>query len=126
MPRRGEDGTTGVDRLQPVPLYHQIFLQLRGEIATGERAVGSRLPTEQELSESFGVSRIAARRALDALAQAGLVAPKQRVGTIVIFPPVAKPIEGDIDPAMESLPAFCRHPQVKLIDLEHTPAPAPE
>src|SRR3546814_14873050 len=78
MPRRVEDGTTGVDRLQPVPLYHQIFLQLRGEIATGERAVGSRLPTEQELSESFVVSRITARRSLDELAQAGLVARNLR------------------------------------------------
>ena len=89
MPRRVEDATTGVDRFQPVPLYHQIFLQLRGEIATGERAVGSRLPTEQELSASFGVSRITARRALDVLAQAGLVARRQRVGSIVTFLPAA-------------------------------------
>ena len=125
MPRRVEDAATGVDRLQPVPLYHQIFLQLRGEIASGERAVGSRLPTEQELSESFGVSRITARRALDELAQAGLVARKQRVGTIVIFQPAAKPIEGDIEQAMESLLAFGRNTQVKLIDLETVAAAAP-
>lgn len=125
MARRIEDAATGVDRFQPVPLYHQIFLQLRGEIATGERAVGSRLPTEQELSESFGVSRITARRALDELANAGLVARKQRVGTIVTFQPAAKPIEGDIDQAMESLLAFGRNTQVKLIDLETVAAAAP-
>ncbi|WP_070152120.1 GntR family transcriptional regulator [Sphingobium phenoxybenzoativorans] len=125
MPKRADEVTAGVDRHQPVPLYHQIFLQLRGEIATGEREVGSRLPTEQELSDSFGVSRITARRALDELAQAGLVARKQRVGTIVTFRPPAKPIEGDIDQALESLIAFGRNTQVKLIDLETVPAAPP-
>lgn len=125
MARRIEDAVTGVDRFQPVPLYHQIFLQLRGEIAAGERVVGSRLPTEQELSKSFGVSRITARRALDELAQAGLVARKQRIGTIVTFQPAAKPIEGDIDQAMESLLAFGRNTKVKLIDLETIAATAP-
>lgn len=125
MSRRTEEGSAGVDRLQPVPLYHQIFLQLRGEIDSGQRAFGSRLPTEQELSESFGVSRITARRALDELAQAGLVARKQRVGTIVTFRPPAKPIEGDIDQAMESLIAFGRATQVKLIELETVTAAPP-
>lgn len=124
MARRADD-MGGVDRLQPVPLYHQIFLQLRGEIATGERATGSRLPTEQALSEHFGVSRITARRALDELAQAGLVARKQRIGTIVTYQPTAKPIEGDIDQAMESLIAFGRNTQVRLMELETIAAAAP-
>lgn len=125
MARRAEELVSGVGRFQPIPLYHQIFLQLRGEIASGQRPVGSRLPTEQELSEKFGVSRITARRALDDLAQEGLVARKQRVGTIVTFQPPAKPIEGDIDQAMESLIAFGRNTQVKLIELETVPAAPP-
>jgi len=115
----------GVDRSQPVPLYHQIYLQLRGEIESGQRAIGSRLPTEKELSDRLAVSRITARRALDELAQAGLVARKQRIGTIVTYEPPAKPIEGDIDQAMESLIAFGRATQVRLIELETVPAAAP-
>lgn len=125
MLKKAGETDTGVDRMQPVPLYHQIYLQLRQEIATGERAVGSRLPTEQELSDGFGVSRITARRALDELANAGLVARKQRVGTIVTFRPTAKPIEGDINQAMESLLAFGRNTQVKLIELDTVPAVPP-
>lgn len=117
--------TAGLDRDQPVPLYHQIFLQLRGEIATGERPIGSRLPTEQALAEDFGVSRITARRALDELAQAGFVARKQRVGTIVTFQPPAKPIEGNIDQALESLITFGRNTQVRLIELDTVPAAPP-
>lgn len=125
MLKRTVEPGSGVDRSQPVPLYHQIFLQLRGEIASGERAVGSRLPTEKELSTLFNVSRITARRALDELAQAGLVARKQRIGTIVTFSPPARPIEGDIDQAMESLIAFGHKTKVRLIDLETIPATAP-
>lgn len=115
----------GVDRLHAVPLYHQIFLRLREEITSGERAHGSRMPTEQELAAACGVSRITARRALAELASTKLVARKRRVGTHVIFEPPARPIEGGIDQAIESLLTFGRSTQVKLIELGETPARSP-
>ena len=71
MTKRSED-MASVDRLQATPLYHQIFMQLREEITSGSRAFGSRMPTEEELSENFGVSRITARRALAELADTQL------------------------------------------------------
>ncbi|MES2056533.1 MAG: GntR family transcriptional regulator [Pseudomonadota bacterium] len=119
----GELGS--VDRLNAIPLYHQIFLQLREEITSGERPLGSRMPTEQELAANFGVSRITARRALAELADTNLVARKRRVGTTVIFEPPARPIEGSIDQAIESLLTFGRSTQVKLIELGEAPARAP-
>lgn len=124
LKKAGEE-TGAVDRLHAVPLYHQIFLQLREEITSGERALGSRLPTEQELAAAFGVSRITARRALAELAETRLVARKRRVGTTVIFEPPAKPIEGSIDQAIESLLTFGRSTQVKLIELDEWAARAP-
>jgi GntR family transcriptional regulator len=111
--------------MQAVPLYHQIFLQLREEITSGERAYGARMPTEQELSLSYGVSRITARRALDELAENHLVERKRRVGTHVIFRPPATPIQGNIDQALESLLNFGRATQVKLLDVARVPARAP-
>ena len=120
-----EGHAASVDRLHAVPLYHQIFLQLREEITSGERAYGSRMPTEQELAASFGVSRITARRALAELADTHLVARKRRVGTTVIFQSPARPIEGSIDQAIESLLTFGRSTQVKLIELDEAPARAP-
>lgn len=124
MKTHGED-VTSVDRLQAVPLYHQIFLQLREEITSGERPFGSRMPTEQELAESYGVSRITARRALDELAQTQLVERKRRVGTHVIFQSPVRPIEGSIEQAIESLIAFGRNTQVKILELETVPARPP-
>ncbi|WP_239025985.1 GntR family transcriptional regulator [Sphingomonas paeninsulae] len=120
-----DDDVSAVDRLQAVPLYHQIFLQLREEITSGARAFGSRMPTEQELAESFSVSRITARRAMDELAQTHLVERKRRVGTHVIFQPPAKPIEGSIEQALDSLISFGRSTQVKILEMDKVPARPP-
>ena len=119
------DEAGAIDRMQAVPLYHQIFLQLREEITSGERAFGARLPTEQELSAQFGVSRITARRALDELADHHLVERKRRVGTHVIFRPPAKPIQGNMEQALESLLNFGRTTQVKLLEVGRVAARPP-
>lgn len=114
-----------VDRDNAVPLYHQIFVQLREEILSGQRGGGSRLPTEPALATLFGVSRVTARRALAELAGTGLVARKRRVGTTVIFEPPALPIEGSIDQAVEALLAFGRATQVRLLALGEIAAAPP-
>jgi GntR family transcriptional regulator len=104
-----------LDREAAVPLYHQIFLQVRDEILSGLRAYGTLVATEQELARSYSVSRITARRALDELAQHHFVARKRRVGTTVIFRPPAKPIEANIDQAVDSLLQLGRATKVKVL-----------
>lgn len=111
-------GQDVLDRDAATPLYHQIFLQLRDEILSGERPYGSTLPTEQELSVLFGVSRITARRVLNDLAQQHFVERKRRLGTRVIFKSPAKPIEANIDQAVDSLLALGHGTTVNVIDVE--------
>lgn len=53
-------------------------------ILQGEYQVGSILPGDAELTESFGVSRTALREALKTLAAKGLIESKTRVGTRVL------------------------------------------
>jgi GntR family transcriptional regulator len=106
-----------LDREAAVPLYHQIFLQVRDEILSGQRAFGTLVATEQELSRNYSVSRITARRALDELAQHHFVARKRRVGTTVIFRPPAKPIEANIDQAVDSLLELGRVTKVKVLQV---------
>lgn len=117
--------TSAVDRAAAVPLYHQIFLQLRDEILDGQRVFGAAVPTEQELSGKFDVSRITARRALDELAQHHFVARKRRVGTTVIFRAPAKPIEAKIDQAVDSLLELGRATTVKVLEVSRGAATAP-
>lgn len=113
-----------IDRYAAVPLYHQIYLQLRDEILSGQRSFGSALPTEQELSALFDVSRITARRVLSELAQHHYVERKRRLGTRVTFKSPAKPIEANIDQAVDSLLAFGQNTTVSVIEVStDTPSP---
>ena len=109
---------SAVDRAAAIPLYHQIFLQVRDEILSGQRPFGSAVATEKELSKTYSVSRITARRALDELAQHHFVSRKRRVGTTVIFRPPAKPIEANIDRAMDSLLEFGRVTKVRVLSID--------
>lgn len=54
-------------------LYERIAAALRDEILARTRTPGERLPTQEELSETFGASRIVVRRALDLLESEGLI-----------------------------------------------------
>ena len=64
-----------------VPLHRQLFLVLHDEIDRGVIAAGDALPTEQELCDLFGVSRITVRRALADLADQGYITRRQGVGS---------------------------------------------
>lgn len=108
-----------------MPLYYQIYLQLRDEILTGQRQYGSAMPTELELSDLFGVSRITARRVLNELADQRYVERKRRLGTRVIFKSPAKPISANIDQAMDSLMALGTGTTVNVIEVvRKKPIPA--
>ncbi len=115
---------SGLDRSGAIPLYHQIFLQLRDEIFSGRRPHGSPIGTEKEVSAAYAVSRITARRALAELAQHHFVARKRRVGTTVIYRPPVKPIEANMDQAVDSLIQFGRVTQVRVLALQKEPASA--
>jgi GntR family transcriptional regulator len=63
------------------PLYHQLFLILKGKILAEEFNDGRYLPGEHQLAAEYGVSRITATRALKELALAGLVERRRGKGT---------------------------------------------
>ena len=114
-----------LDRDAAVPLYHQIYMQLRDEILTQQRPYGSAMPTEEELAGLYAVSRITARRVLNELAEQNFVERRRRLGTRVIFRSPVSPIEANIDQAIDSLLDFGRRTQVTVIEVAtETPSPA--
>ncbi|RMI35153.1 FadR/GntR family transcriptional regulator [Nocardia stercoris] len=73
--------------MQPVrrtSLIAQVTEQLRTEIRSGRWAVGSRIPTEPELTELTGTGRNTVREAVQALVHAGMLERRQGSGTYVI------------------------------------------
>lgn len=72
-------------------LTNRLRDDLASRIARGEFRAGQQLPTERELSVSFGVSRVTVRRALGLLAADGLVYAVQGKGTFVASERLAEP-----------------------------------
>lgn len=71
------------DTSMSLPLYQQISDDLKQKIVTKTFKSGDQLPTEKELSETYSVSRITAKRALTELEQLGLVSRTRGKGTFV-------------------------------------------
>ncbi|MDG1239800.1 GntR family transcriptional regulator [Planktomarina sp.] len=61
----------------------RVYLSVRDQITAGDLRDGETLPGEQKLAEAFGVSRVTVRRALEALAQGGLIERRAGSGTRV-------------------------------------------
>jgi GntR family transcriptional regulator len=72
-----------LDMAALVPLYRQLSERLAQAIVAGEYTAGAALPTEHQLCERFGVSRITVRKALDELVGRRLVERRRGVGTFV-------------------------------------------
>ena len=66
-----------------VPLYQQISNDLKDRITSQKIKVGEKLPTEMELSETYQVSRITAKHALNELEQLGLIIRTRGKGSFV-------------------------------------------
>jgi GntR family transcriptional regulator len=66
-----------------VPAHAQIEDQLTDRIASGELEVGRRLPSERDLAEELGVSRMTVRQALASLAARGQIERGVGRGTFV-------------------------------------------
>lgn len=70
----------------PVPMHTQLRELLRLDIIEGRFSPLSRLPSEAQLSEQHGVSRITVRHALGALQNEGLIFKVQGKGAFVSQP----------------------------------------
>ena len=67
----------------PIALYYQVKEEMRRNILSNKWKEGSKLPSENELCEMFGVSRITIRKAIEALQAENLIIRKQGKGTFV-------------------------------------------
>lgn len=66
-----------------MPLYLQLKRLIKAQIQDGRLAPGDRVPSERELSDQFGMSRMTARQALIELVREGLLYREQGRGTFV-------------------------------------------
>ena len=92
-----------------IPLYKHLMQKLRSDIQNGVYPVHSRIPSEQELCDTYQVSRVTVRKALAELTQEGLLNRHQGKGTFVGVPRIRKDLRDvnsfhDICRVMGSVP----------------------
>ena len=80
---------TLLDRTQGLTLHHQIAMLLEDQVRSGVFRPGDQLPGEEALRQSYEVSRVTIRRALQSLETRGLVSRERGRGTYVRDMPAA-------------------------------------
>jgi GntR family transcriptional regulator len=112
-----------LDKSSFVPMYAQIQTQLLGMIRSSKLKAGEMLPSEEELSRVYGVSRMTARQALQSLKEQGLAERHKGLGTFVTQPKVEKDIAHLSGFTAEMLERGMK-PSSKLLKAEVVPATA--
>lgn len=112
---------TGLSKDSHVPLYRQLRDLLATGIRAGEWVAGDRLPSEAELGDAHGVSRITVRQALRELELAGMLLRITGKGTFVRErPPVARLTR--LSGFGENMRAMGREPGYRVLRCHRLPA----
>jgi DNA-binding FadR family transcriptional regulator len=82
------DTAIGVRVERRPKLSETVVAAIRKQLVSGEIQPGQKLPTEEKMTEAFGVSRTVIREALASLAADGLVEPRQGAGVFVLDHPM--------------------------------------
>jgi GntR family transcriptional regulator len=80
--------------LGPVPLHHQVYLDLRETLDHGTWRPGEQVPTERDLASRYGCSLITVRRALDELVREQRIQRTRGRGTFVLPPRIDRDLAG--------------------------------
>ena len=107
------------------PKYQVVHDELLRRLKAGMYSVGTRLPSEEPLAQSFAVSRVTARRALELLVDAGYLVSRQGSGYLVntLSPPETTCLTSFTDMVLRE----GRMPGARLIEIrEEDPTPPAE
>src|SRR3954468_9709202 len=83
-----------VTRARDVPLFRQLYLELRSAILSRRLQPGTKLPSTRELASELGVSRSAVVAAYEQLLAEGYTTGRHGSGTY-ISPDLPEPIEAN-------------------------------
>lgn len=107
--------------LGPIPLHHQVYLDLKSALDSEEWRPGDRLPPERELAGRYGCSVITVRHALGELAREQRIERTRGRGTFVLSPRIERNIAGAMSFA-EEMERRGLDPATRLVTSRQEPA----
>jgi GntR family transcriptional regulator len=82
-----------LQRNAPTPLYEQLKIILAEQIKSGKFEADQQIPSERELCEKYGVSRITVRQAITSAVNDGWLYRTHGRGTFVANPKIEQPLK---------------------------------
>jgi len=106
-----------------VPRYYQVYTVLAQRVREGEWSLDTPMPTEQDFSAAFGVSRVTIRKALNMMQEEGLVLRQQGRGTYALVPPTKRQSRANFSGLLENVVDFELHTKVRVLSFSKVALP---
>jgi len=106
-----------IDKTSPIPIYYQLESFIKNQIEAGFILPGETIPSEREYAESYGISRMTVRQAINSLVNDGLLYRKKGSGTFVSQKKIEQPLQG-LTSFTEDMKKRGMTPTSKLIHFE--------
>ncbi|MCI0620656.1 MAG: GntR family transcriptional regulator [Acidobacteria bacterium] len=110
-----------IDITSAVPLYYQLQQEIEAQIANGVIDSGSRLPSEDELIQTYGVSRTTVRKAIQELQRLDMVEIRRGKGTFVLPRKITQKLT-ELTGFVEDMIAMGFQPSAKVLEKRVIPA----
>jgi len=107
-----------IDKSVPIPLYFQLKELLLSQIDQGDYPVGSMIPTENEISDMFAISRTTVRQAITELVSEGRLYRVKSKGTFVCQPKINQDFMQILEPFNDQIRRLGMEPSSKVLDFQ--------
>lgn len=111
-----------LDKSVPIPLYFQLKELVLDEIKKGNYKEGDMIPTENEISEEFQISRTTVRQAITELVQEGWLYRVKSKGTFVTRPKIPQDFLRKLESFRDQIERLGMKPSTQLIELRREKA----
>ncbi|HEX2914316.1 MAG TPA: GntR family transcriptional regulator [Chloroflexia bacterium] len=105
----------------PLPRYYQLKEIIREKVTSGQWLPGSLIPSERELCEQYGISRMTARQSITELVNEGYLYREQGKGTFVAHPKITQQLV-QLTGFTEDMQARSQRPTTRVLEKEMWPA----
>ncbi len=99
------------------PIYIQLRELLRTKIEDGEFPPGGVIPSDTALAEQYGVNRLTARNAIDALVKEGLLKRVRGRGVYVLYGKIEQDL-GLLTGFTSTMNINCRQPSIRILEFK--------
>ncbi len=113
---------TSIDKTVPIPLYFQLKQLILSEIKNGHYKSGDVIPTENEISDAFQISRTTVRQAVTELVQEGWLYRVKSKGTFVSLPKINQDFIKKLESFNDQIIRSGMEPSTEVLELKVMPA----